>query len=335
MAVVQLSGRLRARWRAGKLLQEGLRLTAGMELDRSQAVLGEAFASARESRVDALVVETGEELYQVLLRRRHLEEAVPVAAELVACHGRRTGAAGEPARAWRNELIRLLGRIGRFPEAEPHCRQRLDEARRRRPADARSVAFALVTLGWCLREQRRRDEAEDVYREAVALLDGASQGAVAWARAGLAAVLLRRMALDDAEAALRGAIEEWNRVGRGELAVAAEEQLMDLYVVGERHGDALALSEAALQRARRGAAAMAGPESHLRTLDRHAFLLRACGRDADAARYELRAGYLRGSLESERRPSSVDEADPTGPVFEGEPLLDWELPGAPIPARAC
>jgi tetratricopeptide (TPR) repeat protein len=337
MAVVGLPARLLARRRAERLLQEGRRHVVALDPERAEAPLRQALENARESGFDVVLAAAGEELYQVLLRRRRLDEAVPVAAELASCHARRAGPDTERAAAWRNELIRLLGQLGRHAEAEPHCRERLQAARRRPGADARSVGLALVTLAWCVRSQGRRDEAERLCREAVAVLDAgpAPRGAVGWALAGLAAVLLRRMALDEAEAALRRATEEWASVGRSDLTTAAEQQLMDLYVVGERHREALALSEVALGRVRRGAAAAADRERQLQTLDRHAFLLHCASRDADAVRYERRAGYLRQAMAAEPRAGDGSAADCMGPVFEGEPLLDWALPGLAVAARAC
>src|SRR5262249_6399194 len=183
-----------------------------------------------------------------------------------------SGRAGEAAAAWRNELVGRLGGLGRCADAEPLCRERLALARERRPPDPRAVGFATVTLAWCVRGQGRWDEAESLCREAVAVLQaGAPRGCDGWALAGLAAILLRRLELDQAEAALRRAADAWASVGRAELAQVAEEHLLDLYVVGERYADALALSERALNRSRRGAAAMEDRERDLRGLDRHAF----------------------------------------------------------------
>jgi tetratricopeptide (TPR) repeat protein len=334
--VVGLPARLLARRRAERLLQEGRRHVVALDPEGAEGPLRQALATARESGSDLVLAGAGEELYQVLLRRRRLDEAVPVLAELASCHARRVGPEGERAASWRNELIRLLGQLGRYAEAEPPCRERLLVARRWPGPDARGVGLALVTLAWCLRGQGRRDEAEGLCREAEAVLDAgpAPRGAVGWALLGLAAVLLRRMALEEAEAALHRALGEWASVGRSDLTAAVNEQLMDLYVVGERHGEALALSEVALNRVRRGAAA-ADRERQLRDLDRHAFLLRACGRDADAVRYERRAGYLRQAMAAEPLAGDGSTADCTGPVFEGEPLPDWGLPGVAVAARAC
>jgi tetratricopeptide (TPR) repeat protein len=308
---------------------------AAHELEQAAPVLRQALVSARESGSDGLVLAAGEELYQALLRRRHLDEAVPVLREVAAVHARR-GPDNEPAAAWRNELIRVLGQLGRCAEAEDACRERLASAHRRRPADPRAEGFALTTLAWCARSQGRWDEAERLGREAVAVLErpGVRRGSVGWALAGLAAVLLRRMELEEAESALRRARDEWASVGRADLVAAVEEQLMDLYVVGERHPDALALSEASLSRTRRGEG-LGDRERRLRTLDRHAFLLRVQGRGPEAARYELRAEYLRRAVSADHGERDGGGVDPSGPVFEAEPLPDWGLPGIAVAARAC
>lgn len=337
MAVVRLPGRLAARWQAERLLRDGAAMAS--DPDRAggaEPVLRRALDRARESGSDHLVAGAGEELYQLLARLRRHGECVPLARELLARRTRWAGAASEPAAAWRNELIRLLGQLGHAAEAEPLCRERLALAVERRPPDARATGFALVTLAWCVRAQGRWDEAEARCREALDVLAaGAARGSEGWALTGLAAVLLRRLALDEAEAALRRAAGAWTSVGRIELADLAEEQLLDVYVVGERHADALALSTAALGRSRRGAAAVDDRERRLRGVERHGFLLQMAGRSAEATRYETRADYLRRAIEDGPRRGDGASPDLAGPVFEGEPLPDWQLPGPLIAARAC
>src|SRR5262249_61708814 len=72
-----------------------------------------------------------------------------------------------------------------------------------------------------------------------------------------------------------------------------------------------------------GAAALIDRERQLRNLDRQAFLLGAVGRAAEAARYEMRTGFLRQSVEIQPHAGDGASLEPSGPVFEGEPLLDW------------
>jgi tetratricopeptide (TPR) repeat protein len=337
VAVVHLPRRLVARWQAERLLRDGSGMAADpARADGAEPVLLQALERAREARSDHLIASACEELYQLFARLRRHDESVPLARELLDCRSRWAGPATEAAAAWRNELIRLLGQLGRPAEAEPLCRERLALARHSRPVSPQAVGLALVTLAWCVRGQGRWDEAEALCREALgALDDGAPRGSDGWALAGLAAVLLRRLELDEAEAALRRAAEAWASVGRSELAHLAEEQLLDVYVVAERHPDALALSSAALGRSRRGAAVVDDRERTLRNLERHAFLLQTAGRTADAARYETRAEYLRRAIEAGARRGDGSSPDLTGPVFEGEPLPDWQLPGPAIALRAC
>jgi tetratricopeptide (TPR) repeat protein len=337
MSVVHLPGRLVARWQAERLLREGGGMAADPERAAgAEAVLRQALDRAREARADHLVAAAGEELYQALARLRRHDESVPLAWELLACRSRWAGADSEAAAAWRNELIRLLGQLGRPVHAEPLCRERLALAREQRPPAPQAIGFALVTLAWCVRGQGRWDEAEALCREALDVLEGgAPRGSDGWALAGLAAVLLRRLALDEGEAALRRAADGWASVGRTELAHLAEEQLLDLYVVAERHPDALALSATAIGRSRRGAEVVDDRQRQLRNLDRHAFLLQVGGRQVEAARYETRAEYLRSAIAAEARRGDGSSLDLTGPVFEGEPLPDWQLPGPAIAARAC
>jgi tetratricopeptide (TPR) repeat protein len=336
-AVVHLPGRLVASWHADRLLRDGSAMAADPErFAGAEPVLREALARARDARSDSLIASAGAELYQLLARLRRHDESVPLAAELLSCRSRRAGPASEAAAAWRNELIRLLGQLGRHAEAERLCRERLELARKERPARAQTVGFALVTLAWCVRGCGLWDEAEMLCREALDELErGAARSAIGWPLAGLAAVLLRRLALDEAEAALRRAADAWASVGRRDLADLAWEQLLDVYLVAERHGDALTLSTATLGRSRRGAAVVDDRERQLRGMERHAFLLHMAGRTAEAARYETRAEYLRGAIAARPRRGDGSSTDIAGPVFEGEPLPDWQLPGPTVAARAC
>lgn len=308
-----------------------------LDPEHAETALREALAAARASGSSGLAAQVAEELYQVLLRRRHLDEGIPILKGLVIWFAQRYGSQSRPAAAWRNELIQRLGQLGRYAEAEPLCWERLQLARNRVPADPRAVGFAEVTLAWCVRSLGRWSEAEQLYQDAVAILesDDVTRGSSGWALAGLAAVQLRRMNLEGAEAALMRAARDWASVGRAELVAGVEEHLMDLYVVAERNQDALAISEAALNRSRRGAAAVVDRERQLRNLDRHAFLLSVQGRATEAARYEMRAGYLRQAVEAGPRAGDGASLDPSGPVFEGEPLLDWTLPGMVVATRHC
>ncbi len=336
MNTIALPLRLGTRRRAHRLLMEGRGLVAEHNLAAAQTVLQRALENARASGSDQLQLVAGEELYQVVRLRRKHDDLVPLVRDLLERQNRRAGRASELAAAWRNELTRILGQLGWYAEAELLCRERLTLARKRRPPAPQAVGFGLVTLAWCVRGQGRWDEAECLCREALAVLEaGAPRGSEAWALTGLATVLLRRLELEQAEAALRRAVDSWASVGRAEMSQVAEEQLLDVYVVAERHVDALALSTAALSRARRGAAAVPDRERQLRNIDRHAFLLQMAGRLEEAARYERRAEYLRQAIEADPRRGDGASPDPIGPVFEGEPLPDLDLPGIAVAVRAC
>jgi tetratricopeptide (TPR) repeat protein len=335
--VVAFPARVLAHRRAQQLLLEGRRHVVGLDPERAEISLRQALEAARSSGSVSLQSAAGEELYQLLLRRKRLDEAIPILRDMLGWQRHQHGRAAQSTAAWRNELTIRLAQLGRYVEAEPLCRDRLEAARKQRPVESRAVGFALVTLAWCVRSLGRWAEAEELCREAIAVLDGgrAPRGSRGWALCGLAAVLLRRIELDAAEDALNRAAQEWAMVGRTDLVGGVEELLMDLYVVGERNAEALAVSEGALNRTRRGAAAVSDRERQLRNLDRHAFLLRVEGRASEAARYELRAGYLREAVESQPRPGDGASIDPSGPVFEGEPVLDWSLPGIAVASRAC
>src|SRR5215831_7943713 len=171
MAVVAFPARLLAGRRAQKLLLDGRRYVAALDPERAEPVLREALEAARGSGSVWVMSAAGEELYQLLLRRRRIEEAVPLLRDVLAWRTRLHGRDTEPAAAWRNELILRLAQLGRYAEAEQLCRDRLDSARRLRPPDARALGFALVMLAWCVRSLGRWDEAERLSREAVEILE--------------------------------------------------------------------------------------------------------------------------------------------------------------------
>src|SRR5207248_10680850 len=138
------------------------------------------------------------------------------------------------------------GALGRDPEAEAACRERLEAARHRFGRASREAGLALLTLGWCLRQQRRWEDARTACEGGLEVLQaalGPDDPATGWALAGLAAINTRLGELAEAETQLRRAHANWDRVGRFEMAAATLEQLMDLYVVAERDADALALVE--------------------------------------------------------------------------------------------
>ena len=326
--------------RSAALFRQGLARYLELDLTGSAELFREALAAAQEAGSDALVTKVGEHLYAVLRRRQHFDEAVPVLETVVAAHGRRSGPDSDATLAWGNELIKLLGALGRDPEAENCCRDRLQAVRARFGPGSRQAGRALVTLGWCLRQQRRWDEARVAYEEALDILRGAlgaDHPDTGWALAGLAVIHTRLGQIEEAEAALRRAHANWDRVGRFELATATLEQLIDLYVVAERDADALALAEQRAVRTQRLSRLMAEDrERQLRNLERHVFLLQMAGRTAEAGRYETRAGLLRQALEKD--PRSTDGAswgeDPAGPVFDTQPVLDW-LAAGPVSGRHC
>jgi len=340
MTAMWAPARVLAGRRSASLFRAGLARYLELDLTGSEALFRDALGAAREAGSEPLVAKAGEHLYAVLRRRRRFDEAVPVLEAVVAAHRRRGGPGSDDTSAWRNELIRLLGALGRDPEAEAACRERVEAARHRFGTASRQAGLALVTLGWCLRQQRRWDEARAVYEEALGVLQAAlalEDPATGWALAGLAVIDTRLGELEQAEARLRRAHANWDRVGRFEMAAATLEQLMDLYVVAERDAEALALVESRAARAQRLSRQMAEDrERQLRNEERHAFLLQVAGRPGEAARYETRAAILRQELEV--NPRSTDGAswgeDPAGPVFDTEPVLDW-LAAGPVASRHC
>lgn len=245
MAAVVGPLRLVSQFRALRLYRDGLSRVEQLDLSGCEERFRSSLAAARAARSDAMTARAGEQLYMVLRRTRRPQEAVGLAEDLVACHERLRGADHDSTAAWRNELILLLGQLGRHGDAEVQCRARLASARRLHGDPSLEAGLAAVTLGWCLRQQRRYEEAEQACREGLACLEsalGAEDERTGWALGGLAEVLARRGESELAEAALVRARLNWDRLGQAEMATAALERLMDLYVASERYTDALELS---------------------------------------------------------------------------------------------
>lgn len=330
---------LRAR-RAERLLDKGLRTFVAFDLEGADATLREAVQVARASGLRGVLARSLETRYQVLRQRRHFDEAVPLLAELVRLRTSELGPDREETHAWRNELILLLGRLGRYAEAEVEARLRLESRRRTHGSDSLETGYALCTLGWLLREQRRLSDAEAFYRQALHGLErslGPLHPGRGYALCGLAAVKVRQGQFSEAEMLLARARDLWDIAGRPEMVASVREILTDLYVVAERLPDALALSEKRFgSLVRLSPAEARDRERKLWNLERHAFLLRACGRPGEAERYERRASALRAQLAES--PSAADGAatadDPAGPVFDCQPFFGW-VGASAAPARGC
>jgi tetratricopeptide (TPR) repeat protein len=337
---VSLTNRVLAGRRAARLCDEGMARYVQLDLDGAEERSTRAFASAVESGSSHLIGRAGEQLYLVLRRRRRYADALPVVEAVLAANVRLHGADHPLASAWRDQLILLMAQLERFEDAEPVCRDKVAAARRRFGAASLEAGRALVTLGWCLRMAGGRlGEAEAVYREALSVLEGAvgHEGAeTGRALSGLAVVLTRKGDFEGAEQLLRRARDNWARVGATELAAAVSEHLIDLYVASERYDVALDASARRRSGARRVAtAAVNDAERRLWDLERHAFLLRWSGQEAEADGLERRAAYLRAAIEKTAGSAGGGWLDdPTGPVLDLEAVVDWQLSGPQL-KRAC
>jgi len=324
--------------KARSLLRAGLDRYLAFDLVGAEELFTQAVRTSRQAGSTATIVDADEHLYLVLRRRRRHVEAVPVLEELATGHSRLGGPGGDAASAWRNELIATLGTLDRFAEAEPLCRAAVELAAARHGTASRQAAYARVTQAWCLRHLNRWSEAAAVSRQALADLEagsGAEAPVTGWALVGLASALLHLGEPEAAEECLLRAHGNWDRVGESALADATLSRLIDLYLAGERFAEALATSDRRRRLARgRSGAQLPGRAQQLWDLDRHAFLLRAVGREEEANRFETRAAFLRQAIESEPRPADGSGEDPEGPLFDCEPVADWAGAGTPV-ARAC
>jgi tetratricopeptide (TPR) repeat protein len=303
-----------------------------LDMAGAESLLRKALVEAERSGRHRAIARAAQSLYYLLRREgRHAESAAALERKVEALR-RVDGVDGAWTAEWRNELICLYGRLGRWGDLEAVCRERLDSDVRRFGERSPEAAWALVTLAWALRESGRCEESEAHSRRALAAVEaisGEGDPRTGWALAGLAVARERQGDPAGAEAALQRARGVWERVGHGDRVAAVDELLFDLYVSQGRHDEALALSCAWFQ-----GRPCATDERQLPRVERHASLLRTMERADQAATWEARARELRAAIERRRREcerlaadapetpcaASCVTASLTGPVFPS-PLL--------------
>lgn len=323
--------RLGASRKAHRLLGEGRKHYDELDLGAAEPLLRDALKAAEQSGSSPLVADAAKDYYYLLRRTRRHEEAVPVLEAQLAATVRASGRDSDRVRLVRNELTWLYGTLERFDAAEEVTRQRLASARHSHGDDSRETGFALVTLGWALLNQDRVDDAGAVYREALALLEkvaGQEHGVTGWALLGLAAIAVKRPDIATAESELHRAFDNWDRVGRLDMALWTREKLMDLYLENGRAEQAAALADDDLRKVNR--LGWGSDRLRARNLDRYAAALHGVGRDDEARRLETRARYLRAAIEDDRAAVAAarqrDQArrdESPGVLFEGDE--EWPL----------
>jgi hypothetical protein len=149
-----------------------------------------------------------------------------------------------------------------------------------------------------------------------------------WALLGLAAIAVQRGDVGTAESELLRAYDNWDRVGRADMAGRTRGKLMDLYLEHAELAKAAEIADAEMRRLhRRG---WGDDRQRARTLERNARALRGVGREDEARRLEARAEYLRGAIEKERAETMesrqrfmANRDEPPGAIFDGED--EWPL----------
>jgi tetratricopeptide (TPR) repeat protein len=329
--------RLRQRLACQRLIREGKAAYLELNLTSAESCLREAHRLAMSAGSDSMICAAAENFYLVLRRRRLHEEAVPVLEQLIESHQRICRRDCDDSFAWRNELIAVLARLQKYPDAEAVALKRLAAARRRYGFVSIQAGFAGCTAAWAVREQGRLREAEQLYRGALAILEkaaGPNAAVLGWAQCGLAATLLRTGDASESGELINAAHDNWWRIGNTDLADAALGMQIDQLIASERLTDAMDLSMRRLNSRRYFSAAVAQDHSRqLGELVRHSFLLAATGDSGLARRYERRAEIVRQMMADEP-PTAGGSADPTGPIFDSDPLIDWVGVEAPI-ARSC
>lgn len=314
--------------RCERLVREGSDRYHQLDMVGAEPLLRMALAEAERSGRPRAIARAAQSLYYLLRRQRRDAEAAEALERKVDAHRRLDGVDGRWTAEWRNELIGLYGRLGRRGELEAACRERLAADVRRHGERSPEAAWALLTLAWALRQADRCDEAEAHCRTALSVLEaafGADHPRTGWALAGLAAVRERQGDLVEAEAALRRARANWRQAGHAGRVAAVDELLIDLLVRQRRHAEALELSTAWFE-----GRVSATDERRLCRAERHAALLRAAGRDADAATWEDRAGTLRSAIERRSREHEHERLAEDGPETPGVTWCGESCLGGPV-----
>ena len=318
--------------RCDRLVREGSARYLRLDIVGAEPLLWAALAEAERSGRPRAIARSAQSLYYLLRREGRHGESVAALERTVDAHRRLDGADGRWTAEWRDELIGLYGRLGRGVELVALCRERLESDVRRHRRRSVEVAWALLTLAWALRVARQWEESEGRCREALALLEdllGCDHPRTGWALTRLALAREHAGDVPGAETALHQARANWAGAGHGDRVAAVDELLVDLYMRHQRLGEALALSASLL--AARGCP---NDERRLCRLERRAALLRALGREDEAAASEAQARELRCATErrghererlGEGAPetpaaTSCGEIRLTGPIF-ASPLL--------------
>ena len=318
--------------RCSRLVREGSARYLRLDIVGAEPLLRAALAEAERSGRPRAIARAAQSLYYLLRRQGRHGESVAALERTVEAHRRLAGLDGRWTAEWRDELIGLYGRLGRRGELEALCRERLESDARRHGRRSAEVAWALLTLAWALRGAGRWEEAELRCRDALALLEdlyGSDHPRTGWALTALALAHEHAGDLPEAEAALRRARATWGRAGHADRVAAVDELLIELYMRQRRHGAALALSAALLAASR-----CPNDERLLCRVERQASLVRALGREAEAATLDAEARELRGAIELRGRErerlgdgapdtpitTSCGAARLTGPIFPS-PLL--------------
>jgi tetratricopeptide (TPR) repeat protein len=267
--------------RCDRLVREGSARFHRLDMAGAEPLLREALSEAERSGRAKAIARASQQLYFLLRRQCRNAEAAETLELKVEAHRRLDGVDGRWTDEWRNELIGLYGDLGCRRELEAVCRERLESEIRRHGDRSPEAAWALLTLAWALRAAGRWTESAALCRHALELIEevfGCDHPRTGWALVGLGLAAGCQGAHADAELALRRARANWARVGHADRVAAVDELLIDLYVAQGRCHEALDLSAEAA-----GGRPRTSDERRLRGLERRAGILRALGRDGEAA----------------------------------------------------
>lgn len=325
-------GRWRAASEARRLLKKGYEDRREGRLREAEAAFADALAAARSSGDRALLEACATRVSQSLRRQRRFDDSLAVNDELIEIRAAHFGRQHDRTIEAIEAAIGTCRQAGRPAAAEPYCRLRLAAEVEHSGRQSSRWAFAACTLGWSLREQDRLDEAAELYREALEVLEteGADHKRVGWALSGLAVLQQKLGNFDEAERMLRRARDAWDRDGETAMANGASERLIDLYLAARRPDDALVESNRFMDRVTRG---QVDERVRLRRTERHARVLRAAGREAEAHRLDVRISYLRQAMKLAREEDAAarrragEEAEVADELAEGEM---WGDPAGPV-----
>ena len=298
--IVEISNPAAAKWR--RLSIEAWDYFRAGRITEASTLFEQALQSARSSgrRWPQALAEENCGIVQYRLGNydasaQHLGRAL----ELLVAQKRAESSRGSRVRDF---LAAALVACERYEDARAVLQVQLETATRQLGPRSASVIQATEDLADICFKAKDYERAETYYRQVLTQVEfwtRPDHAVTGYARIGLAKVMRETGRTGAAEHELMQAYENWSKVGKTDLAIAAGEQLMDLLVQTGRGAAALPFARQWYRKAD-AMASMRSVEDIAKVLERYAGVLRAAGEQTEAERYERRLAAIAPARERQR-----------------------------------